>query len=482
VTSLLEAFELVEAVQGEDSARAADRLGTASSESPVVLFVLATARTVHAVVRGEPAPVEGLLATAADAAETAIALGLQGLVCATEGDTAGLLSACSRAIALLDDPALPGPQRCLAHVITAAALNTLRVWELVDELYAAALSDPAAAALARQSEAVAINRVLIGLEHGLALLITGDEPAARTRLREAAALVEAALVQDLRPHWRHDAMAARDVVHLLLGEPVELPVEEHLAALTAEGDLEVLPLLEAAIALTGGAIDAHRPVSASSGARSFPLWVRARVLADGSPAALAAAEHAQLAERLLWESRSAVLAAVRAQVGVERRRVEHDRLARAVHTDPLTGLHNRRRFDDWLQRPGSGPTALLLLDLDGFKAVNDRHGHAAGDEVLRRLGLILRAAVRPNDLAVRQGGDEFAVVLQDPDLDEAAVLSRAEGIARTVADEDWGGIDVRVSIGAALATDPSGPSLYAAADAALYRAKRDGLPPVLADR
>ena len=470
-----QAFELVEAVQGEDHARAAARIEAVESDAADVRFVLATARTVHAVVRGEPAPVAELLASAGDPAETAIALGLQGLVSANEGDVAGLLSATSRAVALLDDRALPAPQRCLAYVITAAALNTLRVWELVDDLYAAALADPAAAATARQAEAIAINRVLIGLEHGLALLVTGDEPGAHARLRAAAALVEPALEQGLRPLWRNDALAARDLVHLLLGEPTEIPLEEHLAALRAQDDVEVLPLLEA---LSGE----QSPVSTSSGARTFPLWARARALADGSPASEAARAHALLAERLLWESRTAVLAAVRAQIEAERRRVEHERLARAVHTDPLTGLHNRRRFDDWLRRPGSGPTALLLLDLDGFKAVNDVHGHAAGDEVLRRLGLILRATVRPGDLAVRQGGDEFAIVLQDAELDDATVLARAEGIAKTVADEDWNGVDVRVSIGAALATDPSGPDLYAAADAALYEAKRNGLPPVLADR
>jgi diguanylate cyclase (GGDEF)-like protein len=500
--ALLSAFELIEAVQGErrDTAAAAIPAAEAAADAwPDVRFLLATARTVHAIVGPASGAdlgglTEQLLDEAPGPAAAAIALGLQALVAAGTGDTARLLAATSRAIALLDDEVLPPRERCLALVINAAALNTLRLWELVDELYAAALADPVAAREAGQAEAVAINRVIIGLEHGLALLECDETEAAAERLRAAAALVPAALATDLQPLWRRDALAAADLVRLLLGEPTDVPVEEHATALAAEGDVEVLPMLLAAHALrawrdhgdSGPAEALGGRISASSGARTFPLWVRAQVLAARAPGpeVEAVQAHGRLIDRLLWEARLAVLSAARAQIDAERRRADHDRLARAVHTDPLTGLHNRRRFDDWLQRPGSGPTALLLIDLDGFKAVNDLHGHACGDEVLRRIGLLLRSLVRPGDLAVRQGGDEFALVLREDDLDEATVLARAEQVARAVREEDWPqlseGLSVAVSVGAALATaDVSGPALYAAADGALYRVKRAGLPPVL---
>jgi diguanylate cyclase (GGDEF)-like protein len=180
-----------------------------------------------------------------------------------------------------------------------------------------------------------------------------------------------------------------------------------------------------------------------------------------------------------------VLVAAQAQIAAARRQAEHEGLSRAVRTDPLTGLDNRRTFDGWLDRGDSAPltaTALLLVDLDDFKAVNDNHGHDYGDEVLRRLGRLLLESVRPGDLAVRLGGDEFAVLLSGESLTADAARTRAAELHTAISSEAWGevsrGLAVSASIGLAVSVGsdqgPDAAALYRAADAALYAAKGNG--------
>jgi diguanylate cyclase (GGDEF)-like protein/PAS domain S-box-containing protein len=151
----------------------------------------------------------------------------------------------------------------------------------------------------------------------------------------------------------------------------------------------------------------------------------------------------------------------------------------AVH-DPLTGLANRTLLRDRLEhalarseRDGS-LTGVLFLDLDGFKKVNDAHGHAAGDEVLVELGRNLRHAVRPGDTVARMGGDEFVVVCED--VDESVVAAVADRLkSATEAPLLGGGMGHRLSasIGIALGHDDA-DALLSDADAALYRAKAGG--------
>ena len=151
-------------------------------------------------------------------------------------------------------------------------------------------------------------------------------------------------------------------------------------------------------------------------------------------------------------------------------------------TDGLTGLPNKRAVTDALKRTFAqatmtkAPLALLLLDLDHFKLVNDQYGHAAGDQVLASVGAALRSVVRARDFAGRNGGEEFAVLL--PDTDIAASLEIAERVRATIAEVTVPGTDVPVTVSVGVAGFPDQAStlerLDRLADAALYVAKRQG--------
>ena len=162
-------------------------------------------------------------------------------------------------------------------------------------------------------------------------------------------------------------------------------------------------------------------------------------------------------------------------------------------TDGLTGLHNRRYMESHLgtlvdQASMRGkPLAVLVLDIDYFKAVNDTWGHDAGDEVLREFAQRLRKSVRGIDLVCRLGGEEFVVVMPDTDAGVASIV--AERIRNRVAGEPFAihkgarAIDVTVSIGMAqrLGGDTDADTILKRADQALYRAKRDGRNRVVLD-
>ena len=139
--------------------------------------------------------------------------------------------------------------------------------------------------------------------------------------------------------------------------------------------------------------------------------------------------------------------------------------------DPVTDLGNRRAFDDRMhaRRDGRGPGALLVIDVDGFKAVNDTDGHAAGDVLLRRIGALIGQTLRSHDFVARVGGDEFGVLLDRATRDEARSI--ASRITQAIADDD--ALPVTVSIGLASLRDSTRATVLAA-DAALYEAKSAG--------
>lgn len=172
-------------------------------------------------------------------------------------------------------------------------------------------------------------------------------------------------------------------------------------------------------------------------------------------------------------------------------RVRHDHVVLAASSgarrhyerlslvDSLTGLHNRRWFDTMFPlqaarlQQGSRPGALLMVDVDRFKALNDDHGHAVGDQVLARIGAALTAGLRPGDLLARFGGEEFAALVAD--IDERATRDVAERLRLLVAAPagDMPSCTVSLGIAAVRAGEPF-QDLVRRADSALFRAKAAG--------
>ena len=172
-------------------------------------------------------------------------------------------------------------------------------------------------------------------------------------------------------------------------------------------------------------------------------------------------------------------AAARTKALVEELTAQNERLEELVFFDELTGLRNRRAMLHELEMLVAGARrhghnlAVLMLDVDRFKPINDEYGHAAGDEVLREVSRRLRGRLRREDFAGRLGGDELLIALPDTDAAGAKIL--ANSIRTAIANAPVGSIRVTVSIGSAQGRPEDDLSrLLERADQALYRAKAAG--------
>jgi diguanylate cyclase (GGDEF)-like protein len=160
----------------------------------------------------------------------------------------------------------------------------------------------------------------------------------------------------------------------------------------------------------------------------------------------------------------------------------YTRVQELATTDPLTGVSNRRYFADHaarqlsLARRNHRPLIAMMVDIDHFKLINDTHGHAVGDDVIRQVADILRGSVRDPDILCRYGGEEFAIVLTEMHGDPVDVADRLRIIIReTPVPAPSGPVRLTVSIGIAeLKPDDDLETLLGRADAALYRAKDGG--------
>jgi diguanylate cyclase (GGDEF)-like protein len=212
----------------------------------------------------------------------------------------------------------------------------------------------------------------------------------------------------------------------------------------------------------------------------FPLQHPVREIAQLGQSIDAMTQSLLGKERELQEANASLEATV-AQRTADLMQANAELLSMATH-DALTGVYNRRRFDEkiteysLLSRRTGRPFALLLIDADYFKRINDTHGHAVGDEVLKQLAQLIQASLRTTDFVARYGGEEFAVLLPEiaqPDTPEVV----AEKIRAAVADAEFASVgQVTVSIGVSLAdpADNSPTALIKRADQQLYQAKAAG--------
>jgi diguanylate cyclase (GGDEF)-like protein len=231
----------------------------------------------------------------------------------------------------------------------------------------------------------------------------------------------------------------------------------------------------------------HRRASAAQAGDAHALAVPMRAVVTSSEpeflGVLSIARHAQAFSR--EEEELLEYLAGQAIVSIENASL-HETVGRQAVTDELTGLANARAFRSILEREiersrrFQSPLGLVMVDLDDFKQVNDRHGHQQGDEVLASVAAVLRDFSRDIDAPARYGGEELAVVLPQTDSDGAALLAERmrEAVERLRVPSVGGGAPLRVTASFGVASVPEsasdGEDLVAAADAALYRAKRGG--------
>jgi diguanylate cyclase (GGDEF)-like protein len=223
-----------------------------------------------------------------------------------------------------------------------------------------------------------------------------------------------------------------------------------------------------AVALAGFGLTAGRPMSGADLVAVVVFMGTASIIATLAHLRRYALNHRELVTRVRLEREQQHTVVLLAQ------------LERLSLEDPLTGLANRRRWDAELTsvcaaaRQGGGVVAAVLLDIDHFKVVNDRHGHAGGDEVLRAVAELLTEGVRAGDLVARLGGDELAVLMPGAVLDRAVELAeRLRAETAELAPTGFLPGELSLSLGVAVVTgDEAYPmELMSRADEQLYRAK-----------
>ena len=316
------------------------------------------------------------------------------------------------------------------------------------------------------------------------------EPALFEEFLVGRALAESVVLTALTLLWRERAAPRRPGA---LAFVALAAVQVHVAWMLAQVDHVEFYLLASSLALNAsGVLLAARPRWTVALVSTTWLALAAGMLTDAEPMSgrmstavvlflSTTSVVALLAHRRRWQLAVREIGA-RTRLEEEQRRTQEllVRLERLSHEDPLTGLANRRRWDAELAaacarvRETGDRAAVVLLDLDRFKIVNDSFGHAAGDAALQAVATLLRRRVREGDLVARLGGDELAVLL--PHADQQAAVRFAERIrteSLALFPEGYDRAGVSLSIGVVEVSGPTADqrTVMVGADAQLYRAK-----------
>ncbi|BCY09233.1 hypothetical protein L3i22_043210 [Actinoplanes sp. L3-i22] len=495
------AYQLVEAAQGHHDA---DRVESAEHEATEqgwddVLLLLQFARSLAGLEDGadDTAHVDAMLTIAGRLPERSL-LALATAVKAARaadrrGSTTTRAESAARllveAVVTLDDP---GPQEPVVHRVAALievgnVAHELGFWELAldyftlaEQALAGETSGRWSDTARRQQLVVTINRCELVLDWACALAAIGE-------WEQAGVLAATALTDrdptdaDWPPSWvdQYHGQQHLNAALAATGAPPP-PVPANITALGAAIRAARAGDHGRAAALADGPathVEVHLPGSAHLLALSL-----AAKQPGTTPAAIRYGD--QLAA-LRWNDRLDRMDVMRDAIAVGRRRRDHEQLRRDFVIDELTGLANRRGYQAYLAAVGEPAgreperdtrCAVLMVDVDHFKAVNDGFGHDVGDLVLADLGRILGAQVRQSDLAARLGGDEFVIILADTNAGSAE--SCATRILQAVLAHPWhelaDGLTVSISIGVHHGRHHELPEVLHHADKNLYRAKNHG--------
>jgi diguanylate cyclase (GGDEF)-like protein len=431
------------------------------------------------------------------------------LVLAEQEDAA--LTEIARALAILDDSAIPDVQigrRTWDRMQSAAlidcwvVLNQLSVYEAAEEVIGRAHRAIRDSASPHEITLLLLNRVKMLLGWGLRLERVENYEAAAGKFRMAASMAIAAdgpFTESLFPRLQGVpavdqvgvlaaalALAVPDAVHIARLENLHgqngYPHEQEIVVIALARCLDKAGRREDALQTLKEAEELFRGDTSAPAMRLNLARELARLDtlpdSENGGASKSLIDYSTILEREMWSLRESQIATLNARREHERLSAEHGAITQQALQDPLTGLPNRRALDERLRALASSadaqPLAVALVDLDGFKDVNDRHSHAEGDDVLRVVASTLRDALRGDDIVARYGGDEFIALLPGAPVSAAAqALGRAVNRVAALPQHLSHGVTLSVGL-VSLRPQERAEQVLSRADAAMYQAKRGG--------